>query len=281
MVLFKVEIIMANIIISIVIYKHSYLDIKSTLDSLFEINGLLKIILVDNDSSDWAPTFNHPKIVYEKSTGNFGFGYGHNLAIRKYATYSDYFLICNPDIQFKKSEFEKLIDFASRRTEGLFLPKIVYPSGENQFGARLLPTPLNLFARRFSPKLAEKLDQNYLLKDLDLSKPYFVPYLSGCFMLFKSNCLLELDGFDERFFMYMEDVDLSRRCAEKFGTIYYPLATVIHHHEQASYKNAKLLKAHLESAIKYFHKWGWFFDPSRDQLNTRCLDQRILKINKQ
>lgn len=264
-----------KIFASIVIYKHSYNDLKETLDSLCACEVIEKVILVDNDESDWASQFHHPRVIYEKSAGNFGFGYAHNFAIRKYAKESDYFLICNPDIQFTRSEFQKILDFAETRAEGLFLPKIVYPSGENQFGARLLPSPLNLFARRFSSKLAEKLDQNYLLKDLDLSKSYFVPYLSGCFMLFKSKCLLELDGFDERFFMYMEDIDLSRRCAEKFGTIYYPLATIIHHHEQASYKNAKLLKAHLESAIKYFHKWGWFFDPSRDQLNAKCLDQGI------
>lgn len=272
---------MHKVIVSVVLFKHSYADLKPTLESLFLSPLIEKIILVDNDESEWASTLLNPKVVYVKSDGNYGFGYGHNLAIQKYARESDYFLICNPDIQFTQSEFQKIVDFAETRTEGLFLPKIVYPSGENQFGARLLPSPLNLFARRFSPKLAEKLDQNYLLKDLDLSKAYFVPYLSGCFMLFKSKSLLELDGFDERFFMYMEDIDLSRRCAEKFGTIYYPLATVLHQHEQASYKNAKLLKAHLDSAIKYFHKWGWFFDPSRDQLNTKCLDQGILKSNTQ
>lgn len=272
---------MKNVTASIVLYKHSYEDIKLTLDCLISSPYIVQIILIDNGGAEWVEGMKLHKVKYTKSQGNYGFGYGHNIAIKKYADSGDFFLICNPDIHFDQNEFHKLIDFAETRTEGLFLPKIVYPSGENQFGARLLPSPLNLFARRFSSKLAEKLDQNYLLKDLDLSKPYFVPYLSGCFMLFKSNCLLELDGFDERFFMYMEDIDLSRRCAEKFGTIYYPLATVIHHHEQASYKNAKLLKAHLESAIKYFHKWGWFFDPSRDQLNTKCLDQGILKSNKQ
>ena len=262
-----------KIFASIVIYKHSYNDLKETLDSLCACEVIEKVILIDNDESDWASQLNHPKVIYEKSAGNFGFGYGHNLAIQKYAKESDYFLICNPDIQFTQSEFQKLVDFAETRTEGLFLPKIVYPSGENQFSARLLPSPLNLFARRFSSKLAEKLDQNYLLKDLDLSKSYFVPYLSGCFMLFKSKCLLELDGFDERFFMYMEDVDLSRRCASKFGNVYYPLAKVTHLHERASHKNINLLKAHLKSAFQYFNKWGWFYDSERNILNRNCLKQ--------
>lgn len=262
-----------NIIASIVIYKHAYRDLKPTLDSLFAVPSITKVILVDNDQSDWAKDFQHEKVEYLKTEGNYGFGYGHNFAIQRYAERSDYFLICNPDISFDTNEFEKLINFANTRSEGLFLPKIIYEDGENQYGARLLPTPFNLFARRFSPKYAEKLDQSYLLKDFDLSKPIFVPYLHGCFMLFKSNALSALGGFDQRFFMYMEDVDLSRRCAEKFGNVYYPLAQVIHSHEQGSYKNKTLLKAHLKSAWQYFNKWGWLYDSSRSDLNNRCLEQ--------
>lgn len=264
---------MSKVITSIVLYKHSYAELKATLNSLFAVPSIDKVILVDNHQSDWAATLLHPKVIYEKSAGNFGFGYGHNTAIRKYAAESDYFLICNPDIYFEAEEFEKLINFAQTQSEGLFLPKIIYENGENQYGARLLPSPLNLFARRFSPAYAKKLDQQYLLKKFSITQPVFVPYLSGCFMLFRSDVLSNLGGFDERFFMYMEDVDLSRRCAEKFGTIYYPYATVIHQHEQASYKNPELLKAHLKSALQYFNKWGWYYDSARKKLNKMCLRQ--------
>ncbi|MDU6157355.1 glycosyltransferase [Acinetobacter pittii] len=264
---------MPKTIASIVLYKHSYAELKATLDSLFATPSIEKVILVDNHSSNWAATFQHPKVVYEKSEGNFGFGYGHNVAIRKYAPKSDYFLICNPDIYFDAEQFAQLLDFAQSRPEGLFLPKIVYDTGEDQHGARLIPTPLNLFARRFSPSFAKKLDQQYLLKDYSLNQPYFVPYLSGCFMLFDAAKLLAINGFDERFFMYMEDVDISRRCAEQFGAMYYPLAQVVHVHEQASYKNKQLLKAHLKSAIQYFNKWGWIYDMGRSRLNAKCLNQ--------
>ena len=64
-------------------------------------NYVQKIILVDNDESDWASTFEHKKVIYLKSEGNFGFGYGHNLAIKKYASESKFFLVCNPDIFFE------------------------------------------------------------------------------------------------------------------------------------------------------------------------------------
>lgn len=258
---------------SIVLYKHTYEELEPTLRSLFNTTLVEKVVLVDNDNSEWASSFDHSKVIYLKSAGNFGFGYGHNLAINKYAEFCDFFLICNPDIVFEEAQLNQLVEFASKREEGLFLPKIIYPNGINQYGARLLPTPLNLFARRFSPLLAEKLDQTYLLKNLNITKPSFSPNLSGCFMLFKSKCLLSLGGFDERFFMYLEDIDLSRRCAEKYGTLYYPLVTVIHNHEQASYKNTKLLRAHLKSALQYFNKWGWIYDSGRRALNSRCLLQ--------
>lgn len=264
---------MHKVIVSVVLFKHSYADLKPTLESLFLSPHIEKIILVDNDESEWASTLLNPKVVYVKSDGNYGFGYGHNIAIHKYSHLSEYFLICNPDIKFDSDEFDKLVNFADSRKEGLFLPKIIYQNGENQYGARLLPSTFDLFARRFSPKLAEKLDEYYLISRINIVEPVFAPYLSGCFMFFRSEVLLALGGFDERFFMYMEDVDLSRRCASKFGNVYYPLAKVTHLHERASHKNINLLKAHLKSAFQYFNKWGWFYDSERNILNRNCLKQ--------
>ncbi|ENX16325.1 MULTISPECIES: glycosyltransferase [Acinetobacter] len=259
------------VIASIVLYKHTYDDLKDTLNCLSSSNAVKKIILVDNDHSDWANTYKNEKVVYLKSNGNFGFGYGHNFAIQKYADGGPLFLVCNPDIRFEQKEFENLVKYALAREEGLFLPKILYPNGENQFGARLLPTPMNLFSRRFSQKLAAKLDRKYLLQNFHIEKPVFAPYLSGCFMLFKSDALLNLNGFDERYFMYMEDIDLSRRCAEKFGALYCPQFFITHVHEKASYKSGLLLKAHIQSAFHYFNKWGWIYDPNRKILNKQCL----------
>lgn len=262
------------IIASIVIYKHEQKDVMPTIESLFRIKAIDKIVLVDNSRDcDWANSLNDSRVDYLKSDGNYGFGFGHNLAIKKYANQCQYFLICNPDIRFEVSEFDKFLNFVKNQDEGLFLPKIVYENGENQYGARLLPSPFDLFARRFSPKLAQVLDKRYLLKDFAMDKPIFVPYLSGCFMLFKSEVLISLGGFDERFFMYMEDIDLSRRCASKFGNLYYPDASIVHKHEKGSAKDFKLLKAHITSSLQYFNKWGWFFDNERTKLNHITLKQ--------
>lgn len=259
---------------SLVLYHHTLADIQTTLNSLLRTDSVDKIILVDNGGCDWANRLDNAKISYIKAERNGGFGYGHNLAIHEYAHLSDYFLICNPDIDFHSEELEKLYEVAKSSPAGLYSPKIIYPDGTDQFGQRLLPTPLNLFARRFLPQyISNKLDDRYLLKNLVIDKPAFVPSVSGSFMLFKSECLLALDGFDERYFMYMEDIDLSRRCAVKFGTLYVPNACVIHEHQQASYKNKTLLKAHITSAIKYFNKWGWMFDRQRRCINKKTIDE--------
>ena len=258
---------------SLVLYHHTLADIQATLDSLLCTYSVDKIILVDNGRSGWAKHLDHAKICYIKADRNGGFGYGHNLAMHKYAHLSDYFLICNPDIDFDPEELEKLLTVTKQIQAGLYSPKIIYPDGTDQFGQRLLPTPLNLFARRFLPQyFSNKLDDRYLLKNLVIGKPAFVPSVSGSFMLFTSKCLLALGGFDERYFMYMEDVDLSRRCAVKFGTLYVPSACIIHEHQQASYKNKTLLKAHIISAIKYFNKWGWMFDRQRRCINKKTID---------
>ena len=198
-----------HIITSLVLYQHTLVDIQTTLESLIRTDSVHKIVLVDNGGCDWGARLSHAKIRYIKAERNGGFGYGHNLAIHEYACSSDYFLICNPDIDFDPEELEKLLRVAS--SAGLYSPNIIYPDGTDQFGQRLLPTPLNLFARRFLPDhFSKTLDDRYLLKTWTIDKPVSIPNASGSFMLFRSECLLALGGFDERYFMYMEDIDLSR-----------------------------------------------------------------------
>nr|WP_304642651.1 hypothetical protein [uncultured Muribaculum sp.] len=75
--------------------------------------------------------------------------------------------------------------------------------------------------------------------------------------------------FDERFFMYPEDIDLSRRLHRMYRTIYYPGITVVHRHRAASYHNSRMLWIHIVNMMKYFNKWGWFFDRERKEFNAR------------
>jgi GT2 family glycosyltransferase len=72
--------------------------------------------------------------------------------------------------------------------------------------------------------------------------------------------------------MYFEDVDLVRRVAQRYKTVYCPLAVVTHHYQKESYSSVSLLLNHMVSAVKYFNKWGWFLDPEKNKINAQILN---------
>lgn len=217
------------------------------------------------------------RIIYIFNNCNIGYGSGHNIAIKEaIKLHSDYHIILNPDIFFEKDVIKKLIEYMANNEDcGLIMPKVLYPNGELQFLCKLLPTPLDLFARRFIPirKYNLKRDFKYELRFTGYNKIMEVPSLSGCFMFLRVSVLKEIGGFDERYFMYAEDLDLSRRVNEVAKTIYYPDVFITHKHEKGSYRNRKLLSYHVVSVIKYFNKWGWFFDKKRKLINNKILKE--------
>ena len=159
------------------------------------------------------------------------------------------------------------------------MPKVLYPNGELQYLCKLLPTPMDLFGRRFLPfkGIKQKRDARFELHASGYDKTMEVPSLSGCFMFMRVEVLRKVGMFDERFFMYAEDLDLCRRIGEVSKTMYYPGVTIYHAYGKGSYKNKKLLKYHICSVIKYFNKWGWIWDGKRNRINRRILGS-IVKL---
>ena len=86
-------------------------------------------------------------------------------------------------------------------------------------------------------------------------------------MMLRMKALCDIGGFDERFFMYPEDIDLTRRIHQQYRTMYVPFVTVVHHHRAASYKSPRMLRIHIVNMIRYFNKWGWLFDAERRRIN--------------
>ncbi len=172
---------------------------------------------------------------------------------------------------------QSLIYLENNRNVGLLIPKTYYQNGEIQIVCNLLPTPFDLIIRRFVPKLFysffENRLNNYELKNKNLNLPMKVNNIHGCFLLMPHAVLEKVGLFDENFFMYLEDIDLSRRISNEFIAIYYPYVSIIHSFEKGSYKNNKLLFYHIQSAIYYFTKWGWFFDKDRKEKNKLVLNQ--------
>ena len=155
------------------------------------------------------------------------------------------------------------------------MPKISYRNGENQYACRLLPTPMNLFGRRFlkfMKRYVEKIDYFYEYKFSSYKSDMIVPYLSGCFMLTKYDNLIKENGFDKRYFMYMEDVDLSRRMF-KYKNYYIANIEVFHDFKKESHKSKKMTLAHMKSAVQYFNKWGWLFDKERKKINKEMVQK--------
>ena len=114
---------------------------------------------------------------------------------------------------------------------------------------------------------------SYQLEHFGYDKQFEVPYVSGCFMFLRTNDLRKTDCFDERFFMYPEDIDLSRRIASVSRVLFNPEFVITHYYGGATHKKIKSFLVHTFNMFKYFNKWGWFFDNSRKTMNQRTLQQ--------
>ena len=261
--------------VSIVIYNSDFEEVVSLIHRLQKSNCVKQIFLVDNsEQSDEA--YEKLPVTYIFNGKNLGYGAAHNIAIRQtLANKIPYHLVVNSDISFQSESIVQLLDFMDNHNDiGSLMPKVFYPDGQIQYLCKLIPTPLDLFGRRFLPnKWMQKRIERFELQQFGYDKITDVPYLSGCFMLLRSEALRNVGLFDERFFMYPEDIDLTRRIREQYRTIFYPHATIVHNHAKGSYKNTKLLWIHTLNIVRYFNKWGWFCDKKRNQINKETLNQ--------
>lgn len=268
--------LMKNLSASIVTYQNDASMIAKAIHSFLGSTTDSRLFLIDNSPTDQLKYLAYdPRITYVFNNRNLGFGAGHNIAIGQILNESTYHLVLNPDVYFEKDTIPKLYDYMEKNDDiGLVMPKVLYPDGRLQPLCKLLPSPQTLILRRFFPFLKEIVrKQNYVyeLQFSSYNSVMDVPFLSGCFMFLKTKALKEAGLFDERFFLYTEDTDLTRRIHKKFRTVFYPDASIFHHHARGSYKDSLLLYRNIVSAIRYFNKWGWFYDTDRSMINRKIL----------
>lgn len=262
------------ITVSIVVYKTSIEELSQCLASLSS-SMVSKIYIVDNSRQKYIADFcwQYANVVYIGSN-NVGYGAGHNQALRQVLHSGEkYHLVLNSDVYFEPEILEKICAYMDENSDvGQLIPNTIYPNGELQYVCRLLPTPLDLIFRRFLPKkLAKKMDERFLLKKYGHTSIMDIPFLLGSFMFFRLSCFRQIGLFDENIFMYMEDIDITRRMHKFYKTIFWPQVTIVHAHKAESYKNKKMLKVHIKSAIQYFNKWGWFWDKERRKWNRQVI----------
>jgi GT2 family glycosyltransferase len=261
--------------ISIVIYKNPVAEISALLGELKQSEIVAEIFLIDNSPVQNAE-FKSFGVNYIFNGKNIGYGAAHNIALKKSIEQNvEYHLVVNPDILLDKNILIKIVNFMNKNTEiAHLMPKIFYPDGQIQYLCKLVPTPFDLFFRRFLPrKFTEKSAGHFEMRTFGYEKIMDVPYLSGCFMFLRISALREIGLFDERFFMYPEDIDLTRRIHRRFRTVFYPEVQVTHNHARQSYTSFRMLIIHIVNIVKYFNKWGWFFDRERKIINRKIMEQ--------
>ncbi|QXJ58383.1 glycosyltransferase family 2 protein [Enterococcus raffinosus] len=257
-----------NVTVSIV--THNSDKIFLSLDSLIETLGedqTIQIKLFDNASESEYRERLRKYLAYPFITINFyeenkGFGFGHNANL---LGSSGYGIIFNPDIILSENHLREMaIHLAAQPKCGLLAPKILNEDGTTQY---LIRNQLNVFdyMLRFIPfKLVKRLFAKRLAKfecrDLPDDRDSFVRMISGSFMVVDIDKFNEINGFDERYFMYFEDNDLCRKMEQAgYQAVYSPQFSVVHLYERGAVKSRKLFFIFLQSMRKYFQKWGWQF----------------------
>lgn len=278
---------------SIVTYNHHLLDFEGVLRSLFA-SPVDTIYIVDN--SDEMLDLKHelqeyaqrvlegePELKHKQEKGlqvvyiphkNNGYGGGHNVAFRQAIDAgATYHLVVNPDVWFGPEVMPRLIHMMDKNPDvGMCMPKVMYPNGQIQRLARLLPTPMDLIGRFCLPEfMIRRRNQTCELVQSGFNKVLNVSFLSGCFMFIRLKAIEDCGMFDERYFLYAEDIDLTRRINRQYKTLFYPKVTIYHTFTRQSRKSVRMAMIHILSVCKYFNKWGWWHDEERTRMNRRTL----------
>ena len=269
-----------DLTVSIVVYQASESLLQKCLSSLLGSPLRIKTVVVDNSPTDrLRGVVTKAGAEYRQFGSNLGFGVAHNMAITECIECANYHLVLNPDVYFGGAVLEELTSYLDANPQvGLIMPQVLYPDGTRQYLCKLLPNPADLLLRRLSygrfEKLLQSRNDRYEFRNVDPMQTRSIPVLSGCFMLLRTEVFCKVGMFDERYFMYMEDVDFCRRIHRCFDVVYYPHVSVVHEYAKGSYKEWKLTKFHIQSAWRYFSKWGWLFDSERTLINELALQQQ-------
>jgi len=259
--------------VSIVLYNTPTHIIERALGSVLRSSLVAKLYLIDNSPQKQILDYSDERIEYSFSGRNLGYGRAHNLVLLNPEKRKKYHLVMNPDVWFNNGSLEALYEFMERKGDaGLVIPKVLNPDNTIQYQCRMLPTPFNLFARRFLPYfLFRNIDKNFEMRFSGYNKIMEVSYIKGSFVFLRGSVIDEVGGFDEKIFLYGEDLDLSRRIFEHSKVLYFPHASVFHEFQRGSYRELLLLYYHIRGICYYFSKWGWFVDKRRKEINRRLL----------
>lgn len=240
----------------------NYNDYKRTREAICSLQehtrGVkYKIYVIDNSSGDGSAerlAGEFPTISVIFCDRNLGYGGANNLVLPRID--SLYHVVMNPDVLLRDDALRTLFDYMQEHPDvGLCGPAVYYLNGAVQPLPKRNPRLSYLIANRVPISRFEPLRREYKMLDRDLSKPTEVEFVSGCFMFMRTALFREAGGFDDRYFMYFEDADLTREIAKRAKVMYVPEAAILHGYRKSSAKKLKYLTIHISSMFKYFFKW--------------------------
>ena len=247
-----------HITASIVIYKENLKVLENAIDSFLGSPLSKKLYIIDNSpSNEFKNKIQNDSVEYIYSNKNIGFGKGHNSILHKLTSENKYHLILNPDVRFHPEILEKLVlKMESNESFSMIAPRVLNSNNELLYTARRYPSLFELIFRFLG--IFKKFTIRGEYKNQNHKQSFSPDFVQGSFMLFKTEDLLRLEGFDERYFMYMEDVDICRKIdLSGKRKLYFPATEIIHTHRKGSSKEFRLFFIHISSIIKYFIKWGF------------------------
>jgi GT2 family glycosyltransferase len=182
---------------------------------------------------------------------NSGFGAGHNVIWR--SVYTDWYICCNPDVVVDHQAILKLLEFAETKSDvSLLMPQVRNVDGSIQPVARQHPTPTRWIVRQLWRMFPCAFRPYEIAFDYSTTQP--VEFVTGCFFMVKLDVMRKLNGFDESFFLYAEDADISKR-AERHGLNWYVHSAIIIHAWSAEWKRSfSAMTMNLFSLIRYWCK---------------------------
>lgn len=227
-----------------------------------------EVMVVDNDSRDGCASLirsQFPDVTVLESPANLGFSGGNNLGFNH--ARGRFVLILNYDVAVVPGAITALVDFLRQHPRvGIVGPRLVYPDGQLQYSCRRFPRVLTPFYRRTplgrTPAARRELAR-YLMLDADHRVDGPVDWLFGACLLIRREALQQIGLFDDRFFLYFEDLDLCRRSwAAGWQVWYLPSVELVHYHAQSSAEGTLLTaltnpsaRHHLASWLRYLWKY--------------------------
>lgn len=201
------------------------------------------------------------RVVYRGLPDNRGFGAGHNTAIQQLQ--SDYHLVLNPDAELAEDALRVgLSCLQEDQSIVLLSPGATGTDGTQEFLCKRYPSVFVLLLRSFAPRPIRRLFRRrlnrYEMRDLcSGSQQADILLASGCFMLARSAALQSVGGFDERYFLYFEDFDLSLRLGSQGRLVFSPAMHIVHHGGYAANKGLRHIAYFVRSGTRFFRQHGW------------------------